>query len=551
MTMSQIICHRCGSTNLKKTGRTKKNIQQYLCKDCNRSCRESYERDFTPIPSNIVCPRCNSRNLMKGGKRERKGGAVRTYLCKDCQRIFNETYVTKNEIKAFCFEDDVWDLRATGYLKDDIDKIHKTYLRFTSIKQPWLNLTVKKYVKFRLDNGITLGGIGIALNVFFKLSKYLSSQHLEEENCLTRETISGFISKEGKGKANSTIVRYLCVLKNFFEIASQLNWLNLPLNLIRSEDFPKIKIATSNDIPNSVLKCINENLHCLPETIARMWMIAYFCGMRMSELILCSLDCIKQDNKGQWSIPFTRKKVQDEHRLPISRELALVIQEQQEETRENFGDKSKYLFCNLRGGAIYHDTLAKEINKLIKTQNIRDENGKLWHFTSHQLRDTRATNLFETGHEMAVVSQWLGHRHLRTTQKYVHVSDDTLRRETAKVQAQLTNIKGEAVALEDLPQTLQDNPNYHTLAIPEAHINTPIYGYCGLPLNEDCPHWKACYTCPSFVARQELLPDYINIRNKLRDKQFRSEEKGETVKVDQFRQQAESLEVIIASFGGK
>ncbi len=547
--MSKITCHRCGSTNLIKTEITRGNIQRYLCKNCNRSCQEHYERNFTPIPSNIVCPRCNSRNLIKSSKRERKGGAVQKYLCKDCQRGFNETYVTRNEIKAFSFDDDVWDLRATGYLKDDIDKIHRIYLRFTSIKQPWLNLTGKKYIKFRLDNGKTLGGIGIPLNVFFKLSKYLSHQHLEEENCLTRATILDFISKEGKGKANSTIVRYLSVLKNFFEIASQLNWLNLPLNLIRSEDYPKIKTATSNDIPNSVLNSINNHLHCLPDSLARMWMIAYFCGMRMSELILCPLDCIKQDNKGQWSITFTRKKVQDEHRLPISRELALVIQEQQEETRQKFVDHRQYLFCNNRGGPIYHDTLAKEINKLIKTQNIRDENGKLWHFTSHQLRDTRATNLFETGHEMAVVSQWLGHRHLRTTQKYVHISDDTLRRETAKVQAQLINIKGEPVALEDLPQTLKNNPNSHTLAIPEDQINTPIYGYCGLPLNEDCLHWKACYTCPSFVARQELLPDYIKIRNKLRDKQFRSSEKVETVKVDQFHQQAESLEVIIASFG--
>ena len=71
-----------------------------------------------------------------------------------------------------------------------------------------------------------------------------------------------------------------------------------------------------------------------------------------------------------------------------------------------------------------------------------------------------------------------------------------------------------------------------------------------MPLDRDCPHWKACYTCRSFVARKELLPDYIKIRDRLRDKQSIAEERGQTALIDQFKQQADSLYVIVHSFGG-
>lgn len=259
-------------------------------------------------------------------------------------------------------------------------------------------------------------------------------------------------------------------------------------------------------------------------------MIGYFCAMRVSELQLCHLDCIKNDSHGNWFITFWRKKSKDYHTLPIERDIAKIIQQQQEYIKKILSNDFDCLFCDYLGtrskqlilSALQHINPVKRIadikllnrciNCLIKSEDIRDENGKLWQFNTHQLRDTRLTYLFETGHELAVVSNWAGHKKQEMTQKYVHVKDHTIRESTASIQITLLNIKGEPVNPLDLPKTFQQNPNAHTLSY-EDHINTPIYGYCGLPLNEDCPHWRACYTCPSFVARRELLPDYIRICN--------------------------------------
>ena len=397
----------------------------------------------------------------------------------------------------FDFNSDIWDLKL----------IVSNY-----------NKTDRQYLNFRLDGA------------------YVIVVVINQNDWLRREVIIDFIFVRSTKVSGDTVANDLSRLNTFFRTAQLNQWLDVPLNIIRPEDYPKPSVAQNNDIPQIVFEQINQKLHKMSDKQARMWMICYFCGMRISELQLCPLDCIQQNNKGQWSITFWQKKTKSHHTLPISRELAQVIQQQQQETKKAKGESFKYLFCGRTADIFDDETLKKAINKLIKKEDIRDDNGQLWHFTNHQLRDTRATYLFETGHEMAVVSKWLGHRHWITTQKYVHIGDNTLREETAKVQAQLTNIKGESVAWESLPKTLQENPAAHTLAIPEDHINTPIYGFCGLSLDKDCPHWKACYTCRSFVARKELLPDYIKIRDRLRDKQSVAEERGQTALIDQFKQ---------------
>lgn len=493
--------------------------------------------------NNIFCRYCNSFNLVKYGKHSTQG--KQKYKCRDCGRQFvfdNDIHNRSYPIKKFNFEDELWDLRN---FFPKLDKTDKFILSFAKVKPDSLKVIIKKYCRYLLDNEYAVSSIFNQNRVFNNFSYFLEQNNVTENHWLTRNTILNYIRNRATQVKTSTLINELSVLKIFIEVVSINKWLDVPLGIIKNDDFPKLKSEASNDIPKVVFDKINSNLNCLPDKIARAWMVCYFCGMRISELILCPLDCIKQNSKGQWSIVFPRKKSKDLHTLPISRELAQIIQEQQEETQKLKEKNYQYLFPDFR-----KITLSEAINSLIEQKDIRDDNGKVWHFTNHQLRDTRATYLFETGHEIAIVSKWLGHKRWKTTQKYVHVQDKTLREETAKVQAQLTNIKGEAVTWESLPKTLQDNPASHTIAIPEDSINIPIYGFCGLPLNRECPHWKACYTCRSFVARIELLPDYIKIRDSLRDKQNTAHSSGQTALIDQFKQQADSLDVIINSLGG-
>jgi len=517
--------------------------------------------------ADFICPFCESERFFRDGIKN----GYQYFVCRDCGKKVSEycKIRQKHLIKPFSFEDDIWDLRALIPDLDDQDKQEGCLiLNFGSIRLSWLKEVVKKYIQQEVFSGLSAATIYKSFSQLKKISAYLKNQKsIRSVNEIDRSTILNFIVFSSKKKSNSEVSNILGRLKKFFTTGNLHGWFTVSEHLILPEDYPKYHRGTSNDIPSVVLKQIENNLHKLPDPIARMWIIGYFCAMRLSELQLCNLDCLKQDSRGEWAITFWRKKNKDWHTLPITRDVAKVIQQQQDYIRQQFGDSFNYLFCNYLGvpKKVYKKTLEqlnitsqakipknelliRIINSLIAAENIRDENGELWQFKTHQLRDTRLTHLFETGHEFALVSKWAGHEKWENTQKYVNVKDHTLRNETVKIQAKLANIKGEAINEDNLPETFQKIPHAHTLAVPGDHINTPIYGYCGLPLDEECLHWKACYTCPSFVARREQLPDYIRIRDELRAKQARAEQNGETIKIDQFKQQADSLDAVIARF---
>ena len=98
-----------------------------------------------------------------------------------------------------------------------------------------------------------------------------------------------------------------------------------------------------------------------------------------------------------------------------------------------------------------------------------------------------------------------------------------------------------------MPRSFWKNPQAHKLELGSNHINTPIYGYCGLPLDVGCDKFRACYTCANFVAAPEKLPEYIKTRDELRTKESNALANGQDVLVEQFGKQADQLDKIIAS----
>jgi hypothetical protein len=40
------------------------------------------------------------------------------------------------------------------------------------------------------------------------------------------------------------------------------------------------------------------------------------------------------------------------------------------------------------------------------------------------------------------------------------------------------------------------------------------HGYCGLPVQQSCPHANACLTCPVFVTGPEFLPELRDHRGR-------------------------------------
>ena len=91
---------------------------------------------------------------------------------------------------------------------------------------------------------------------------------------------------------------------------------------------------------------------------------------------------------------------------------------------------------------------------------------------------------------------------MQMTAHYARITDRTVRRRWEE--ATRVNIKGERVTIDpDGPlgqaQWAKTRYGIATQTLPN--------GYCGLPLQQSCPHANACLTCPVFITGPEFLPE--------------------------------------------
>jgi hypothetical protein len=90
------------------------------------------------------------------------------------------------------------------------------------------------------------------------------------------------------------------------------------------------------------------------------------------------------------------------------------------------------------------------------------------------------------------------------TLRYARLNMETLRRKWEDAQRRI-NVRGEIVRL-DIGGELSDAA-WAKEQLARAKQTLPN-GYCGLPLQQVCPHPNACLTCPSFLTDQTFLPQH-------------------------------------------
>jgi integrase/transcription elongation factor Elf1 len=576
----EFICPFCGKRQLILSG-TKRGKRLFRCPDCpkkiSESCNLKYKKEINDPNTNTIwikgqkinhflCPNCNDENIVfyylyQGAKR---------FRCKTCLKVFSDSiYICKQNlsryghqelpIKAFIFDDDVWDTRT---IIPSVDKQRSQYfLDFNNIKLQWFKSLIKSYIYHLCKLDFSFVTIQKRLVNLSLLSDYLAEKKLTSIEQVNRSVILDFLGRQAN---NSSIRVRLGTLRDFFYIGTIQGWFQLDQDIIKSCDYPKHKPKNPDPISDLVREQIESNLHKLPDFIARMWIISFFTAMRPSELALLKKDSLIQEG-ANWKIIWERKKTKDIHEVPVTRVIAKVVQEQQEYIHNLWGDDWDYLFCDYYGISQKDitQTKIKPVKKiipkirspletcircLIQAENIRDENGELGRFSSSLVRSTRLTQLFEQGHDLAIVSAWAGHKQLGTTSLYyTKVSCTLLEQELGHIQKALFNADGKPLYYESMPRSFWENLPAHQLELSGDHINTPIYGFCGLPLDERCDKFRACYTCSCFVASPEKLPQYIKVRSELKDKELRALTNGHDVLVEQFRRQVEQLDKIINS----
>ena len=460
--------------------------------------------------SEIHCYHCGSYQFTSAGKNNK---GKQRYRCKDCKRKFIENAQLQN--RELPLSEDVWSAKALGLKIQKHNKQDK--IIFADIESLWMKDAIKKYISYIIAINYSSWTVFQHVWILKKFADFITNysfvQNFEQ---IDRQIIIDYLEylSSKKLSVNTRRCRLSCI-QSFLKQGMLNRWFKPQPYLIREGDYPKKEKLQPRYIPEEVIFQLNQHLSVLPEPVMRMVLVIQECGLRIGELCQLPVNCLKQDTKGGWYIQFIRWKMKSETTLPISTELAAVIQEQQKYIKEYLGDKFEYLFCGREArkdffpkpSVMSRESFIKFLKDLAVQFNIKDNSGKLWNFQSHQFRHTVGTQMINNGVPQHIIQRYLGHTSPTMTSVYAHIHDKTLKKEITKYHdSRVINVAGEMVK-SSTPE-LDNDLDLHLLkkkVLAQALPN----GSCARPIVlGECPHANACLTCGDFRTTLEFLDQH-------------------------------------------
>jgi site-specific recombinase XerD len=136
--------------------------------------------------------------------------------------------------------------------------------------------------------------------------------------------------------------------------------------------------------------------------------------MELIELNLCDWD------RSEGLLRLNGRKTGGQRRLPVPELTARCLEGYLAVREEHLADMGMTdeaaLFVNRRGGRLSEGSLSGALKRLRKRGGVEG-------VTLHWFRHSCASDLLEDGASLPEVQQYLGHRHIGSTMRYVHVAD--------------------------------------------------------------------------------------------------------------------------------
>ncbi len=149
-------------------------------------------------------------------------------------------------------------------------------------------------------------------------------------------------------------------------------------------------------------------------------------GLRKAEV--CSLTTASLTTYRNQAVVDVIGKGQKHRRVALNEEVVEAVLDYHKALRKGAGDvgtgESRPLFYTLgeRGNCLVAPLTPKAVDCLIKRVKKAALIAK--RVTPHTTRHTFATTLLDKGVDLRTVQELLGHSHIRTTEKYLHTSDE-------------------------------------------------------------------------------------------------------------------------------
>lgn len=235
----------------------------------------------------------------------------------------------------------------------------------------------------------------------------------------------------GSGLSNSTINVSIEAVNKFFDYLFQSQQLTMTIKKLShiEENYKPRSILTVKEIQSlydvtySRIWFVNHGAVEIQEAVSQrdraMLGIYYGCGLRKSEGINLDVEDILTDRK---LILVRKGKGNKERYVPITANNLQYITEYLQDGRNYLLEKSEItteaLFINQYGEPCSAQGLSDRLKRLGKRAGIKIKP------TLHMLRHSIATHLLQSGMEIELIQQFLGHSSLESTQIYTHIVNE-------------------------------------------------------------------------------------------------------------------------------
>ena len=453
-----------------------------------------------------------------------------TYVDSVYQVMFNQLYTffvnfydSREET-----EKDIWDVRKIPGTR--ITENKSCYLlNFVKIPMPFRSLA-KRYLKFRITIVSHSQGSHdlLSLRLFFGFlyDRYSTWHDLIN---LDRKDMESYLSWYKGYSENWKEQKFKCLIaiKTFLEYIQRAQYPEAPqlpsLLLLFKEDLPRRPQITGNDIkyiPDGVLQQLDDHLENLsPVEYIPVVLLLRACGWRISDILNLKFDkCLDLTGQGWYLCGDIVKTQVLNHRVPITDQLALVVQAVVEEVKQKStfdNNPNKLLFVRFNGRRKGHcpkgNSIQNALNRLAKRQNIVDDQGDIFHFGNHAFRHTKAVELINNGMSLVHVQKWLAHVSPEMTRRYAEILDTTMRAswEAATKQGIFRiNESGKPTEIDITDLQNEDLVEWEYIRSNLDAVRMPL-GYCMKPNKQEC-HTQLipCLTCRNLCTTPEFVPQY-------------------------------------------
>ena len=219
--------------------------------------------------------------------------------------------------------------------------------------------------------------------------------------------------------SKKTIARNISTLKSFFKYLKKENIIESnPMNLIKTPKIDKKLPKFLNYDEIEKILSIPDTTTFLGKRNALILELLYSTGIRVSELVNIKLNDIDLSEE---KILILGKGNKERYVLFGSKAKEKILDYLSEKT-----DNSPYLIVNRYGNKITDRGIRKILDSIILEASLS------YKISPHTLRHTFATHMLDSGANIEIVKELLGHESLSTTQIYTHVTSESLKRVYSK-----------------------------------------------------------------------------------------------------------------------